>query len=318
MHFDLFDLRLFVFAAEEGNLRRGAERACISLAAASTRIKQLEENLGSKVLYRKAHGVELTPAGNALLHHARRVLQQVDHLMVELRGYGEGLRGHVRIRANTTAITSTLPAALASFLAHQPQVDIDLQERLSHEIVIDLHEARADIGIAAGDVDTTGLEVRSFGSDELVVVVPASHALGALAQVPFVETLGEPQISLQDGSALAGFLPPIARTLGHSLDFRIQVGSFEAICLLVEAGVGIGIIPRSSALRHARTMDLRIVELSDAWARRELKLLFRADSAMPKLAMDLVEHLVRAHGDQPRRRARLRISAAIPKVQGAA
>ena len=294
MHFDLFDLRLFVFAAEEGNLRRGAERACISLAAASARIKQLEENLGSRLLYRKAHGVELTPAGSALLRHARRVLQQVDHLMWDLRDYSEGLRGHVRVRANTTAITSILPAALAAFLARQPQVDVDLQERLSHEIVMDLHEARADIGVVAGDVDTAGLQVRSFGSDALVVVVAASHPLASAGQVDFVDTLDQPHISLQEGSALAGFLPPIARGMGRSLDFRIQVGSFEAICLLVEAGVGIGIIPRSSALRHARTMDIRIVALNDAWAQRELKVVFRAGDATPRLAMELVDHLAPA------------------------
>src|SRR6218665_2126863 len=117
MHFDLFDLRLFVFVAEESNLRRGAERACISLAAASTRIKQLEDNIGSKLLYRKPQGVELNPAGEALLHHARRVLQQVDHLKCDLLDYSKGVKGHVRLLANTTSITGALPGALASFLA---------------------------------------------------------------------------------------------------------------------------------------------------------------------------------------------------------
>ena len=186
MHFDLFDLRLFVFVAEENNLRRGAERACISLAAASTRIKQLEENMGAKMLYRKAHGVELTPAGEALLRHARRVLQQVEHLECEParsrnRPYTAGVKGHVRLLANTTSITSAaLPSALASFLAQQPGVSIDLHERLSQDIVIAINEAQADIGIVAGDVDTEGLGVRPFASDELVVVVPAGQLRGDL------------------------------------------------------------------------------------------------------------------------------------------
>jgi DNA-binding transcriptional LysR family regulator len=291
MHFDLFDLRLFVFVAEESNLRRGAERACISMAAASTRIKQLEDNIGSKLFYRKPQGVELNPAGEALLHHARLVLQQVDHLKCDLREYASGIKGHVRILANTTSISSALPSALASFLARHPDVNIDLRERLSQEIVIAINEAHADIGIVAGNVDTEGLEVHDFVGDELVVVVPHGHALGAAARVSFVDTLDEHHISLAEGSALASFLPPLARAIGRSLEFRIQVSSFESICMLVAAGVGIGIIPRSSALRHVRTMKLQIVALSDEWARRESKIVNRAHVPLPKLAAELIRHL---------------------------
>ena len=223
--------------------------------------------------------------------HARRVLQQVEHLKCDLKDYASGLKGHVRILANTTSITSALPAALASFLAGQSDVSIDLQERLSQDIVVDINEARADIGIVAGDIDTEGLEVRPFASDELVVVVPHGHPLAEVPQTSFLQTLDDPQISLQEGSALAGFLPPLARAMGRNLDFRIQVSSFESICLLVEAGVGIGIIPRSSALRHAQTMRLHIVSLSDAWATREMKIVHRADIELPRLAGELVRHL---------------------------
>jgi len=293
MHFDLLDLRLFVYVAEESNLRKGAERACISLAAASTRIKQLEDNIGAKLFYRKPQGVELNPAGEALLHHARLVLQQVEHLKVDLREYASGIKGHVRILANTTSISSALPAALASFLARHPDVSIDLHERLSHEIVIAINESHADIGLVAGNVDTEGLEVRDFVGDELVVVVPQGHRLGQSknGRASFVDTLDEHHISLAEGSALASFLPPIARAIGRQLSFRIQVSSFESICLLVEAGVGIGIIPRSSALRHARTMKLQIVGLTDEWAKRETKVVNRARAPLPKLAEELVRHL---------------------------
>src|SRR5690606_2416942 len=134
-----------------------------------------------------------------LLHHARRVLQQVDHLKCDLKDYAVGLKGHVRILANTTSITSALPAALASFLAQQPDVSIDLNERLSQEIVIDINEARADIGIVAGNVDTEGLEVRGFASDELVVVVPAAHRLAGGADTDFLATLDDAHVSLQEG-----------------------------------------------------------------------------------------------------------------------
>lgn len=291
MHFDLFDLRLFVAVAEESNLRRGAERACISLAAASTRIKQLEENIGGSLFYRKPSGFELTPAGEAMLHHARRVLQQVDHLKCDLRDYTKGLKGHVRMLANTTSISGALPPAMASFLAQHPDVSIDLRERLSEEIVLGIHEAHADIGIVAGNVDTRQLEVYDFASDELVLVVPQQHALAQHKRIGFVETLEEPHISLSEGSALAGFLPPLAKSVGHQLVFRIQVNSFESICLLVAAGVGVGVIPRSAAKRHAATMQLRLIALSDEWAVRESKLVCRAQAQLPKITQMLVQHL---------------------------
>ncbi|MEJ8845784.1 LysR family transcriptional regulator [Variovorax rhizosphaerae] len=291
MHFDLFDLRLFVFVAEESNLRRGAERACISLAAASTRIKTLEDNVGSKLFYRKPQGVELNAAGEALLHHARLVLQQVDHLKCDLQEYASGVKGHIRILANTTSISSALPSALGGFLAQHPDVHIDLRERLSQEIVIAINEAHADIGIIAGNVDTEGLEVHDFVGDELVVVVPQGHPLAGSAQVKFLDTLDADHISLAEGSALAGFLPPLARAIGRNLEFRIQVSSFESICMLVAAGVGIGIIPRSSALRHVRAMKLQIVGLADEWAKRESKIVNRMHVPLPKLAAELVRHL---------------------------
>lgn len=300
MHFDLFDLKLFVYVAEESNLRKGAEHACISLAAASVRIKQLEDSIGTKLFYRKPQGVELTPAGEAFLHHARLVMQHVDHLKVDLRDYAGGVKGHVRILANTTSISGALPSALASFLAHHPDVNIDLKERLSHDIVLAINEAHADIGVVAGNVDTEGLEVHEFTRDQLVLVVPENHRLaGSTGPVRFVDTLDEAHISLAEGSALANFLPPLARAIGRTLEFRIQVGSFESICLLVEAGVGIGIIPQSSALRHARTMQLRIVGLSDEWARRESKIVTRASSPLPKLAKALVRHLASFRREEP-------------------
>ncbi|MCM5681418.1 LysR substrate-binding domain-containing protein [Schlegelella sp. S2-27] len=120
---------------------------------------------------------------------------------------------------------------------------------------------------------------------------PHGHRLAARPQTRFVETLDEHHISLAEGSALASLLPPLARAIGRNLSFRIQVSSFESICLLVEAGVGIGIIPRSSALRHARTMKLQIVSLTDEWARRETKVVNRARTPLPKLAQALIRHL---------------------------
>ncbi|WP_326543656.1 LysR substrate-binding domain-containing protein [Pseudorhodoferax sp.] len=292
MHFDFVNLRLFVYVAEESNLRRGAERAHLSMAAASTRIKQLEESTGTPLLYRRARGVELTPAGESFLLHARSVLERIDHLQWEMKEYASGAKGHVRILANTTAISAALPVPLARFMAEHPDISVELGHRLSTVAAIAVQDGRADIGVVAGgDINTDGLEVRDFAVEELVLVVPMGHRLAASASTSFFDTLKEPHMSLPSTSALPAYLMAAAHALGRSFKFRIQVASFEQVCLLVEAGVGVGVLPHSSALRHARTMRVQIVRLDDPWARRELKIINRPLSGMPKLVGEVVRHL---------------------------
>ena len=142
MHFDLVDLRLMVHIADANSMTRGAELSFISLPAASTRIKNLEEGIGTKLLYRTSQGVTLTPPGQALVTHARRVLGQLEHLRGDMQEYVRGIKGHVRVFANTTSLGEFLPPVLRQFLRLHPDVNIDLRERLSHDIVRAVTEGR--------------------------------------------------------------------------------------------------------------------------------------------------------------------------------
>lgn len=291
--FDLFDLQLFTHVAEARSLTRGADRACISPAAASARIKQMEESIGTRLLYRTAQGVTTTPAGDTLLHHARRVAQQLSHLQVDLLEHVRGAHGHVRMLANTSSITESLPDALAQFLAAHPGVAIDLKEQLSADIVRAVADGSTDVGIVAGSVRVEGLQSRPFGHDQLVLCVPAGHAFARRRGVAFADTLDEHFVGLSEGSAIHGFLARIAEQIGRTMKLRIHVGSFEAICRLVEAKVGIGIVTESSGRRHARTMAVRLVPLTDPWARRDLHVVVRDVDTLPAVARDLVDHLER-------------------------
>ena len=175
MDFDLTDLRLFVMTAEAGNLTRAAAGRHLSLAAASARIKGLEKQAGVALLYRQARGVRLTPAGEAFLHHAQGVLRQAEQLRTDMREYGGGLRGHVRVFANTTAVTDFLPEILPDFLNANTGVNIDLQEKPNAEIARGVLDGRADIGIVAGQVDTLGLQTIHFSTDTLVLATARAH-----------------------------------------------------------------------------------------------------------------------------------------------
>ena len=291
MHFDLADLRLFIHIAESPSLTQGARKAFLSPAAASARIKALESQLGSRLLYRDSRGVELTPAGQRLLQHARLIMRQVDYLKSEFTEYGTDAAGHIRILANTTAVTEFLPEVLAGFLAERPGVTVDLQERLSRDIVRGVLDGAADLGIFAGPVQAPGLQVLHFSTDRLVLAVPLGHALAQRKSVSFADTLTYRHIGLHEGSTLLSFLREQVERLGGSLALRIQVSSFEAICRMVEAGVGIGIIPESSALRHSRTMRLATLQLDEAWAVRERSMLVRELDALPGSVRALIERL---------------------------
>lgn len=292
MHIDLKDLKLFIAIAEAGNLTRGAKRAYITAPAASARIKALEETLKAQLLYRGNKGVSMTLAGERFLHHARLIQRQLGYLREDFSDDG-AIGGHVRIYANTTAVTEFLPEILASFLANRPGVSIDLHERLTKDIVRGILDGSADLGIVSGDITPDGLEVIPFSTDRLVLATAKTHPLANRSEVRFAATLQHEHIGLHEGSTLLAFLQSLMEKNGYDQALRIQVRSFEAMCRLIEAGVGIGVVPESAARRHAKTMQIKLVTLSDPWVARTRSVLVRSRDALPRSALALVEELVR-------------------------
>lgn len=289
MQFDLTDLRLFVLTAEEGKLTRAAVRQHLSLAAASARIKALEMQTGLSLFYREARGVRLTPPGEAFLHHARGVLRQTEQLRNDLQEYSGGLRGHVRVFANTTAVTDFLPEILPGFLLNNPRVNIDLREKPNPEIARGVLDGSADIGIVAGPVDTLGLQAIHFSTDRLVLVTARRHRFARRRRIAFAETLDEDAVGMQQGSTLQTFLAQITDKLGKPLKLRIQLSSFDAMCRMIGAGVGVGIVPESAARRNQGSMKLALIELTDAWSVRERYILVRERETLPAYAQSLVD-----------------------------
>ena len=291
MRFDLVDLRLFCEVVEAGAITRGAERCSLALAATSTRIRNMEQAMGVALLVRSRQGVTPTPAGRTLLKHARAMLDQGARLEEDLAAYGRGVSGEVRVLANTNASTEFLPNALSQFLADHPHVTVDLEERLSDEIVGLIAEGVGDVGIVAGTVDMGALESFPFRSDRFVVVAAAGHPLADGAPKAFAEALDYDVVGLDRSSALQRFLAARAAREGRTLKLRVQLRSFDAVCRLVECGVGVGVVPETTARRAARTMALGVIELADDWAVREMRLCVRALEDLRPSARQLVDSL---------------------------
>lgn len=291
-HFDLTDMQLIVNIGDASSLTRGAEKSHLSLPAASNRVKNLEEHFGTRLFHRNSQGVTLTPSGEAFLRHARLVLRQIDHLRGDIHEYARGIKGQVRMLANTTAMTEFMPAVLSRFLASHPDVTVELRERLSYLVIKAVSEGSADIGIVAGKPATSELEYIPYREDRLVLVAPVDHPLSELTEVAFSYTLAYEYVGLSEWSAIHAFLIQAADKLGYPFRFRVEVGSFEAVCRMIEAGVGIGVVPELVAKRYAQRLNIKTVRLSDEWSERKLQICVRNLQQLPSFTKDLVNMLI--------------------------
>jgi DNA-binding transcriptional LysR family regulator len=291
MKLDPVSLRLFVHIVEEGSIAAAAAREHIAASAVSKRISDLEEVLKTQLLARTNKGVEATSAGIALANLARGVLHEMDEIFAQMSEYASGVRGHVRVMANISAINQFLPAELKSFLSEHAQVQIHLEENISAAIAKAVFENAADIGIFTMMPHGQNLEVFPYHADELVLIVPKQHPLARRSSASFIDTLEFDYVGLHTGSAINLQLIKAAAELEKTVRIAIQVTSYEALCLMVETGLGIGILPRAVAERYTKVLDVRAIALNEDWARRELKICVRSFAALPVAAQLLVNHL---------------------------
>ena len=291
---DLTSLQLFVAVCETGSIGRAAEREFIAASAVSKRLSDREAGLGTALLYRHARGVDLTPAGQSLLHHARAVLFGLEQMQSELSEYADGVRGHVRVHASISAIVQFLPEDLGSFVRQYPRVKIDLEEQLSGDVVRAVREGAADLGICNASALAPGgeaLQARPYRNDRLALIVPAAHALSALAAINFEESLDEDHVGLHANSSIALAMHQAAARAGRAIRLRIRVTGLDAMCRMIDNGLGVGVMPLGAFESMRGGGRLRAVPLADDWAARQISLIARDFDTLPLTARSLVEHL---------------------------
>jgi len=305
---DLTSLQLFVAVCELGSIGRAAEREFIAASAVSKRLSDLEATLNTPLLYRHTRGVDLTPAGESLLHHARSVLYSLEKMQGELSEYADGVRGHVRVHANISAIVQFLPEDLGAFRHAHEEIKIDLEEHLSTEVLRAVQEGAADLGVC--HVGTTGrnsegnaseLQSLHYRDDQLVLIVPVGHVLAGKDPIAFSATLDHDHVGLHTNSSIYVAMRQAALAAGRSIKLRIHVTGLDAMCRMIENGLGIGVMPGHAfeLMRGGIGHGLVSVALTDAWAQREIRLVARDFSTLPIAARALVTHL-QASGEAAR------------------
>ena len=288
---DLTSLQLFVAVCELGSIGKAAEREFIAASAISKRLADLEATLGTPLLYRHTRGVDLTPAGESLLHHARSVLYSLEKMQGELSEYVDGVRGHVRVHASISAIVQFLPEDLGAFIRAHEQVKIDLEEHLSTEVVRAVQEGAADLGICNVGVGTGELQTLPYREDQLVLIVPSGHPLAHAGAIDFVQSLDWDHVGLHATSSIYLAMREAAAAAGRSIRLRIHVTGLDAMCRMIHNGLGVGVMPRRAFELMHGVGDLACVTLQDDWAQRRIQLVARDFSTLPVTARLLVDHL---------------------------
>ena len=288
---DITSLALFIRVAELKSITKAANASHIALAAASRRIAQLEDGLGVHLLFRSARGVELTPAGTALLQHARDIMARLDSMRVELSDYAKGGKGLVRVQANASALAQYLPADLATFFTAHPLIKLSLEEERSSAIVEALHAGATDVGIVMEGAESSGLQMFDYRTDVLCAVVPKKHPLRG-RKVAFAELLDQDFVGLENNTVISQLMLAEAHAREVPLKLRVEVKSFDVVARMIQAGLGIGVLPEAAATAFAGPMSLRLLALTDAWAQRRMFVAVRQYASLAAPARLLVDHLV--------------------------
>ena len=303
MRFDLTTLDLVLAIADTRSITRGAEREHLALAAASKRLSDLEARFGVPLFERRARGVEPTEAGRALVRHVRGLRSQLHALESEVAEFSRGVQGHLRIAANAGAISECLPPDLAAFSQAHPKIRISLEDQTSAEVQAAVAEGRADVGIFVPPLLDNRLATRVYRHGTLAVMVPAGHVLARAltrkrgARLRFEQLLDHDIVGLHHGAAVHELMRAEAEGRGRALKARLQVRGFDAIAQLVEAGLGVAVLPAAVAQRLAQLFRVAVLGLDEPWAERDYLLCFRVQEVLPAVVQRFVDALCPAARD---------------------
>lgn len=291
MQFDLLSLKLFVAVCEHRSIARAAEVEHIAASAVSKRMSDMEKRMGSPLFHRSNRGLELTSAAHALLRHAHIVMRDLMQMERELVDHAKGMRGQIRIHASVSTIVQYLSNDLRDFLALHPAIRIDLEEGLSREVCRAVSENAADIGIFGGPLLFPDLRILPYRADSLMVLMPADHPLCGADKLTFAEIARYDLVGPQIGSYLDSLVMRAGAELSQPLRLRIRVNGFEPARSMVEAGLGIALVPELHAARYTEGGQVVAVPLDEPWALRHWKICTRDAASLPPPVQVLVQHL---------------------------
>jgi DNA-binding transcriptional LysR family regulator len=272
---ELFQLRYFVSAARHLHFTRAAEENFVSQPSLSQQIANLERELGTALFIRHGRSVQLTDAGEALLRHAERILEEEEAARRAVQEVLGLRRGRLVLWTLPTPGQHLLPPLLAAYRRAYPQIEISLRETVPARAVAEaVAEGRADIGIVHLPYQVEGLAERILFREEMALVVPNTHPLAARDSVPLAAVASEDFIWAPEGATPAHPLYAACLAAGFAPHIVCISGSAQGMQALVAAGLGIALLPRLAIHPPA---GAQVVELAPPRPTRTLAAIWRED-----------------------------------------
>lgn len=259
-------------------------------------MRKFENSLGTKLFERTRSGMLLTHAGQALLPYARLILEQVNALNAHLKGYADGTKGQIRIAANNLTIGETLPAVLRHFMKLHPDISIDVRPKLNSEVIRAVRDNLADFGLFAGEFDSEGLETLVYLRDRFVVTASIEHPLAKFDTIRLSQVLDHEIISLPEYSSVHAYMRHITDEKRLFPRMSVFVENLDAMFCMIQANVGVGLMPECAARRYAANGTIKVIPITDVSSARDLSVCFRSSDEMPAFAKDFLDVLVEVNG----------------------
>lgn len=275
MNFDLADLRAFLAVADLASFRAAAEALHLSQSALSRRVDKLEDALGVQLFTRTTRKVELTTVGRTFVHRARNVLNELDSALLGIQDVAQRLSGEVTLACVPSAVGHFLPAAIDLYHQRYPQIRIRVIDESSSDVLLAVTRGEADFGVTYIGTQEADIEFRPMMNDAFVVACTSSHPLASRKRLRWDELAGHNYITLAQGSGNR-FL--IDQALAHSEQrprWFCEVNHVPALVSMIEAGLGIGVLPRMALPPDGNGSKLRAVNLTDPQIVRTLGLISR-------------------------------------------
>jgi DNA-binding transcriptional LysR family regulator len=279
-------LRCFLAVADHRHFTRAARELGLAQPSVSAQVRGLEADLGSELFHRMKGNVALTPAGEALLPFARRILADVDAATSEVSDVGGLARGHLAIGATPSLAATLVPPVLARFHSAHPGIELTLREAGSMDLVAAVEEGAVDIALVILPVRHDVLETQALLREELVVAVARQHPLAKRRTIAVGDLRDTPLVMFREGYDLRSATEAACRAAGFAPTFAVEGGEMDGVLRLTAAGLGAAIVP---SLVVEPGGPLHAVRIERSALTRTVGLAHRRDRRLSRAAQELVD-----------------------------
>ena len=279
-------LKVFVTVIEQKNFSRAGDILNLSQPGVSLHIRNLENELGTKLIYRSPKQVQITEPGKILYRHAKQMINHYETAKREINEFNNVVSGTMKIGASFTIGEYYLPKVLAEFAAQYPKVDIQIIISNSNDVIQGIRSNRLDIGLIEGETEYKDINVRPFMNDEMIVIVPPDHPLSQMDLIEGTLLQNQTWVLREQGSGTRTYSDKLLSSLELNIKKTFIFTSIQGVKEAVMAGLGIALLSRLTVQKELKSNELKTFHLKNEPIIRPFSIVKKLDFEASK-AMEL-------------------------------